>query len=292
MRSLFRSALAPSTVQAYRRTLAEFSSFLGYSNINLVLKPFTQLDIVRYIASLFNGGLSHPSILSRLSAITHWMRMKNWPLTTQSHAVTQAMRGVRTLSSKPSRDKSPITPNVLKRLCFVVGSISLSSDDVIRLRAMFSLAFHAFLRVGELCGSCHALQLADVRSQDAHLVIRFPTYKFSLGRCPVIFIPARPGPICPVRLLRNYPQIRGMVPGPLFLDKIGVPFTIQKFRTQLALVVQAAGYQSWGITPHSFRVGAATSAAAISIPEETIQRMGRWSSRALFLYIKFQINRV
>lgn len=56
--------------------------------------------------------------------------------------------------------------------------------------------------------------------------------------------------------------------------------------------VNVSGLGNKGITPHSFRIGAATSAAALGIPDDAIQRMGRWSSRAFLRYIKFHVNRI
>lgn len=37
---------------------------------------------------------------------------------------------------------------------------------------------------------------------------------------------------------------------------------------------------------HSFRIGAATTAAAAGVPAHTIKMMGRWSSEAYTLYIR------
>lgn len=284
--------MAPSTKRSYRCTLTELANFLGFPSFAHISSPLSELDIVRYVAFLFNGGLAYPSILTRLSAVTFWLRFKEWPLVTQSHAVSQALRGVRTLAARKPRSKFPITPDVLKHLCVAAGDCGLSDHDVICVRAMFLLAFHAFLRVGELCGSRHALQFSDVRIQQSCITICFPTFKFSAGRCPSVFIPARTTPWCPVRALEFYISCRDRTAAPLFLDAAGQPVTIQQFRLKLAQVDRAAGLKSWGITPHSFRVGAATSAVAIGIPEETIQRMGRWTSRAFLRYIQFQINRV
>lgn len=38
-------------------------------------------------------------------------------------------------------------------------------------------------------------------------------------------------------------------------------------------------------TPHSFRIGGATAAAASSYPESTIQEAGRWKSSAFATYV-------
>lgn len=156
---------------------------------------------------------------------------------------------------------------------------------------MFLLSFYAFLRVGELCGSWHAVSIENVRLQPAYITINFTSYKFSTGRCPSVFIPAQDTNLCPVKALSAYISLRGLRPGPLFLDCDGSPCNLSHYHAALTHVVSAAGLSHFGITPHSFHIGAATAAAAIGIPEETIQRMGRWTLRAFIRYIKFQINK-
>lgn len=289
---MFRAALAPSIRKSYRRTLEDLAKFLGFQSIEEITSAFQELDILRYIAFLFNAGFSHSSILSRLSAVTFWIRIKSWPLVTQSHAVARALKGVRALSERPHKSKFPITPDVLRCLCLNIPKAGLSNEANVRLRAMFLLAFHAFLRVGELCGSRHALCMENIDMQPNYFSVKFSSYKFSAGRCPSVFIPANSSVYCPVRALNQYLEVRGSHPGFLFLTTGGEPLSIPKFRSELALVVRAAGLHDRGITPHSFRVGAATSASALGIPEETIQCMGRWTSRAFVRYIKFQVNKL
>lgn len=213
-------------------------------------------------------------------------------MVTHSFVVSQALKGVRALSVRIPKSKFPITPDVLRHLCYATLNAGFPSQTATRLVSMFLLAFHAFLRVGELCDSRHALQLENLLLRSSNLIVQFPTYKFSAGRCPSVFIPACPSPLCPVKAMRSYLQLRGNNPGPLFLSEEGFPLSIMSFRSELAKAVRAANLSSWGITPHSSRVGAATSAAALGIPEETIQHMGRWTSRAFMSYIKFQINKL
>lgn len=206
--------------------------------------------------------------------------------------VHQALKGVRTLSNRPIRSKFPVTPDVLRRLCHALLKSTFSHYDRCGLRAMFLLAFHASLRVGEMCSSHHALLLSDVIIQSSYIRVSFTSFKFSQGRSPCVFIPAQSSSLCPVAAIQAYLHLRGDSPGSLFLDSSGIPYSILHFRAALSRVVELASLRSWGITPHCFRVGAATSAAALGIPEDTIQRMGCWSSRAFMRYIKYQINRL
>ena len=43
-------------------------------------------------------------------------------------------------------------------------------------------------------------------------------------------------------------------------------------------------------TSHSFRIGAASSAAVPGLPEHFIQRMGRWTSECFKMYVRLDIQ--
>ena len=45
-------------------------------------------------------------------------------------------------------------------------------------------------------------------------------------------------------------------------------------------------------TLHSFRVGAATTAASLGFPEYMIKALGRWSSDAYKVYVKLPLERL
>lgn len=131
--------------------------------------------------------------------------------------------------------------------------------------AMFLLAFHTLLRVGELCGSKHALKLSDIPLQEMYISIFFRSYKFCNGRCPSIFIPSSNSILCLVRALQDYLNNRGTSSGWLFVDSNGNRCSTFKFRRDMASILHSAGMSDWGLTPHSFRVGAATSVCLLHL---------------------------
>ena len=50
--------------------------------------------------------------------------------------------------------------------------------------------------------------------------------------------------------------------------------------------VQVAGMESGPYSGHSFRIGAATTAAARGMEDSTVKTLGRWKSLAYLEYIK------
>ena len=92
--------------------------------------------------------------------------------------------------------------------------------------------------------------------------------------------------LCPVSALLAYLAIRGDVPGPLFIHQDRSPLTKHKLILMLRSTLQEAGIDATYYSGHSFRIGAATTAAACGISEIFIMQMGRWRSSAYQAYIK------
>ena len=91
--------------------------------------------------------------------------------------------------------------------------------------------------------------------------------------------------LCPVSALRHYLQLRGFAPGPLFVSSLGCPlspFLVNSWLRSILATVGISGHYS----SHSFRIGAATCAAAAGVPDHLIKTLGRWSSNAYQLYIR------
>ena len=73
---------------------------------------------------------------------------------------------------------------------------------------------------------------------------------------------------------------------PLFTDERNRPFCREMFNLYLRhLMVHRLGYSQTDYCGHSFRIGAATTAAAVGIEDHMIKTLGRWKSSCYERYI-------
>ena len=109
-------------------------------------------------------------------------------------------------------------------------------------------------------------------------------------RC-YIYIGAGKHDLCPVCTLTQYLHVRGSTPGPLFLLSDGTPLHRQWLTSNIQSIFSAAGDPGC-YTGHSFRIGAATSAASRGLPDHLIKTLGRWSSDAYQIYIHTPVSTI
>ncbi len=98
--------------------------------------------------------------------------------------------------------------------------------------------------------------------------------------------------LCPVAAILSYMTLQGKncsgqeKPAPFFRFSDGSPLTRDKLVAELRRALRAAGLDDSNFAGHSFRIGAATTAAACGLPDSLIKTLGRWESAAYTLYIK------
>ena len=93
--------------------------------------------------------------------------------------------------------------------------------------------------------------------------------------------------VCPVIALTSYltcRPLRGR--GPLFIHADGSPLLKGQFITKLRRALSHMNIDESKYSGHSFRIGAATSAAMAGVPDHMIKMMGRWESSAYLLYVR------
>ena len=84
----------------------------------------------------------------------------------------------------------------------------------------------------------------------------------------------------------NYLAVRPGEQGPLLVHADGSPLTRDQFVRKIKKALRIAKIDPAAYSGHSFRIGAASAAAAAGVPAYFIKMLGRWESEAYHLYIK------
>ncbi len=205
-------------------------------------------------------------------------------------------KGVRRLgvSSSSKRVRLPVTPAILKTVKAAWASRA-TEYETIMLWAVCCTAFFGFFRLGELLQrspqSCPGITVKDVSVDDpwqpstiSLLLRRSKTDQFGQG--VTVCLGATGRDICPVGSLLAYLAIRGNTAGPLFQWSNGNALTKDEFVAKFRTVLRSAGFDEGAYAGHSFRIGAATTAANNGFEDTVIKMLGRWQSNAFQTYIR------
>ena len=84
----------------------------------------------------------------------------------------------------------------------------------------------------------------------------------------------------------EYLARKGSSPGALFQWDNRVPMSKTKFVEAVCQALTAASLPAKDYSGHSFRIGAATTAATAGLEDSSIQTLGRWRNSAYQLYIR------
>ena len=161
------------------------------------------------------------------------------------------------------------------------------------------LAFFGFLRVSEFTipsntsydKECH-LSPADISIDDRNnpqlLKVKIKQSKTDpFWRGVDVYLGATGTTLCPIKAILPYLALRpNHHNGPLFIFEDGCSLTRQCFSSILDNLLSRLGFDTTQYNTHSFRIGAATTAAQSNIPHTSIQILGRWKSNAYQTYIK------
>ena len=205
------------------------------------------------------------------------------------------VKGIKRTQSVNTRQRLPITVQVPRALKIVLHNLpQLTYHDKRMLWATFAMAFYGFLRAGELCSktvnsfdSATTLLWSDVTTTAAALMLHIRASKtdpFHHGCTITIGDTATSTfPLNAVQSYRAIHQHRPSSPALTFQD--GSLLTRQRL-TVLQELLLHAGFDHDKYASHSFRIGAATTAAAAGLPQWQIQAMGRWTSDCYSRYIQ------
>ena len=291
-------SIAASTKQTYTSGEKRFLDFLAlYRPATANSLPVNEETLIQYAAFLARS-VKFSSIKNYLAAVRHIHLKRGFRLDLKNfHRLQLVCRGIKRAQGTSTRIRLPITIKHLRLFHCLLALSSTSNHDSLMIWAAMTLAFFGFLRLGELtCNSNFSsdihLTLDDIsflpsfRNSD-YLSVRIKVSKTDPFRSGQTIIIGKTNQlICPVEAMKKYIPLRGTSRGPLFLYVKGSPLTKQALTSETRNLLSLSGFNPGNYAGHSYRIGAATTAASVGIPPWLIKTLGRWSSDCYERYIK------
>ncbi|KAJ8313074.1 hypothetical protein KUTeg_010447 [Tegillarca granosa] len=248
-RQIIGASLADESSRTYKNALKMFDHFRSHYGIIIQWPPNISY-LYNFIAFLSLKGCASSTIRTYISAICNRCKMLNFTDTTKSFIVK----------------KNPF----------------------------FCWHFFGFFRIGELVVSSinrhgHALQSNNIHflEQINSLEIFIPHSKTDQsGRGSVLLIPATYLPICAVKAVKSFMNIRPPYFGTFFCHLSGQPVSRYQFNCVLRKCLNFAQIDSKLYKSHSFRTGAATTCSILGVDENKMAELGRWKSNSYKSYIR------
>ncbi len=299
---MISNSLAPNTRRTYssaQKRYLEFCEEHSLLHANGSAVPASELTLLRFIGTL-SSSLQASSFKVYLAAIRSLHIQNGYadPFIERPR-IPLVIRGLRrSQANRVKTEKLPITSLILHSLR---AQFDLSQFDEAMVWAACCTAFSGFLRAAEFTvsgsySSQHHLSLASLSVDKsplpdaAYLHLAFSKVdQFGKG-CEVV-LARSDNAICPVSALMAYVRMRGPNGGPLFQFQDGTPLSRSRLNSRVRQALTSAGWKGH-FTMHSFRIGAATTAAALGFPETLIKALGRWSSETYKVYIKLSQHRL
>ena len=299
VQTFFERGLALSTTHTYQSAKHRYILFCEASNSQLI--PLTEVVLCKFVVYLANQKLKHQTIKVYLSGLRHLQvaeGLRDPFLPGVFPRLEYVLKGIKHSPAAQSKDtRLPITPPVRRKL-WSVWAPQAQDADVVMLWAACCLGFFGFMRAGEFTcptashfGSESMLSPEDV-AVDQHQSPSLPCVKLKRSKTDpfsagvAIFLGRTGNVLCPVAAVLAYLAVRPQAPSPLFVFKDGSYPTRERLVAHLRMGLRQAGLEAGRYSSHSFRIGAATTAAQAGVKGLFIKMLGRWESAAYQHYVR------
>lgn len=290
--NLLQNSVAANTANVYENAISIFEQFRYDYGLARAWPP-TLSDLINFLAFLAKSNYSPSTARSYISGISFYLKVSNLHDATNSFIVKKMLSGMQRLSKRCDCRK-PITLEILTNIIHILPSIAISSYESALFAAAFTLAFFAFLRVGEFADSGyskrHALCYDDVLincNKNILYVTLHSSKTDQFGHQTKLEISKHDlDLVCPVFNMLRYLRFRPKIDGLLFRHLNSKPLTRYQVSAMLKKAIRYLGLHENDYNTHSFRIGAATSAALMGKSDEEIMKLGRWNSISFKKYIR------
>ena len=292
LQTILSKSLSLASRKSYRHSWDIFIEFCSKSELPCSI-PLSQHVLLMFISYLDLKELAPATISSHMSALSYVHKVLDFKDTTKNFLVTKALVSCYKKYQKIDK-RLPITMDILDKIIFATEHVLDNHYEITMFKAMFSLAFHAFLRIGEITvnslkqENINLLKLENVNITDV-IEITFTHFKHYKGQPFTLQVkPKQKAKNCPVSLLKKYLNISpcNLKNKPLFQTSPGIPVLRSKFDKILKQTLSFCNINNTNYKGHSFRIGSASEASRQGLNDDKIKELGRWNSNAYKKYIR------
>ena len=210
---LLDNGISANTRAVYESAITVFTRF-KLENGHEDIWPPSLTTLTEFIAFMSLRGFAPSTARSYMSGISFCCKIKNVTDPTNNFIISKLHNGFHRLHKRIDT-RLPITYDILRSIVGALPAICYSSFEAQLFKAIFSLAFFGFFRIGELVVSnlnCdgHALLINDVHIEGlSALKIALRSSKTDQqGKGVVLYIPQIGTESCPVHNVREYLKLR------------------------------------------------------------------------------------
>ena len=271
--------------------------------------------LVLVIGYLIQTKKQSSTVKSYISAIKAVLKINQIELTEDQYLISSLTKACR-LKNDCIRTRLPIGRDLLSLLLQKMKKFYLNNGQVflaILYQTLFSTAYFSLFRVGELTSGEHPVLAKDVQiafnKKKILFILRTSKTHWKNNKPQLIKISStkrknkknsdastlaahnsdcRYLP-CPYDLLHQYLKLRGPYRRPnepFFIFADGTPVQPRQMRQCLKNTLKFAGCDESLYGVHSLRSGRAGDLLDLGLSVETIKKIGRWKSNAVFRYLK------
>ena len=303
-----RHSLAIKTWSSYKTAERTFTWFCKEQKeiCSLPIEEHTLLRFVHWL--VFKKGKKSSTVSNYLAGIRklHIMRGMRAP-NLRSDIVKMILAGRKNIEDaqrlrEGGQERQPVTPAILELLKARLKEWQAHGVDKCVVWTVATLLFHGAFRGGELLSRSRCefdpafvLLRRDITiapdseyegKETVQIRVKAPKERKD-NRAVIVDVYQADTNICPVRAAKKWWQATRhcQADQPAFRLVNGDPLTIQNFNKILKDRLDGV-LDNYKISSHSFRGGAASMMASLGYSDKDVKAVGRWSSRAVDLYIK------
>ena len=291
-----------STRKSYLAVWKIFNEFF----VRLDRKPIAWADrITLFVGYLVNSNKKSSTVRSYISAIKAALSYIGVEVN-ENKVLIGALTKACKLKNDKIQVKILIRKSFLHTLVKKVDELFISPQPHLSIlyKAMLTTMYYGLFRVGEVTLSDHVVKACDVKigdNKNKMLFILRSLKMHNVGMKPQLIKIKRqklksnsnkPKDIlafCPFQALLNYTGIRKKRKSntePFFVFKDRTPVTANNFRNILNKLIMKCGLDPVFYGTVGFRAGCTTDLLDMGVSVETIRKLGRWKSNAVYTYLR------